>query len=264
MSGHAIPIYFATNPEFAKQIATDFIQHLGINSTDPDIIHESLIRLPLEDIMYANSIIQYDYGLTSFVPVVEDQVHPGVEAVLGENPLNLMAKGRGTQYPMLIGYTADEAEFFKWTAYVWQIMQRIEKFPKLVLPFRIAYEYPDKIEALANRTVERCFHGDYSLNNFVNCYTYLFFKYPTLKIAEWRGLGGAPTYLYKYSYESQRSIIKEGLWTTYRGAAHVEDLTFIFRTNSLMGDYDSFPPKNDDDLMKQWWVTVVTNFAKCK
>ncbi|KOB74302.1 Juvenile hormone esterase [Operophtera brumata] len=263
MSGTAIPNYFTASPRYAKDIADMFLSYLSINSTDPGDIHRQLVQLPLVDIMHANTIVQHNYGLTTFVPVVEDQ-YPDVTTILDGTPLDLIAKGRGKEYPFLIGFTNKESETFRWINMNFEILRRLEENPKFLLSPRLIYNLPeDRLTSVTKKVNDKCFNETRTLDKFLHYLDYSFFKYPAFKLAQWRSKY-APVYLYQYSYRSERSLIKEALWSVYDGAAHCEDLTYVFRVNSLLGDHVSIPPKNNDDRMKEWMTTMITTFMRCR
>ncbi|KAG6442083.1 juvenile hormone esterase [Manduca sexta] len=264
MSGTAIPMFFSASKTFAKYVADLFLKAAGITATDPDEIHQKLIEMPLNDIMYANSIAQNLTGLTTFVPVVESD-HPGVTKILDDEPIELIAKGRGSNIPLIAGFTNNEAVFFRRVAVYLNMLERVRQDNRVVMPLRLAYGLnASEAESIADKIMDYYFSESLDMDKLLNSISNLFFVYPTLKLAQVRSaLGAAPLYLYEYSYESKNSMIKRALWEQYQGAAHVEDLTFLFRTNTLMGDYVSFPPKDSDDHMKDWMTDFVLNFIRC-
>lgn len=266
MSGTAIGDFFNTSSKFAKYAAELFLKNVGINSTDPDEIHQQLIEMPIENIMTANNIVQYNLGLTSFVPVVETEKYTNFTRVLTDDPFKLIAAGRGSQYPILLGIVSNEMAFFKWVLMQLDIMTRVANNYAVILGPRLAFSLPEsEAPACSELIKERYFNGTPTLDKFLNCYTDTFFHYPVIKYAQWRGvLGGAPVYMYKYSYQSEFSVIKRALWELYDGAAHCEDMTFMFRVKSLLGDHISFPPQSNDDHMKEWMTTLIDNFVRCR
>ncbi|XP_063895851.1 juvenile hormone esterase-like [Helicoverpa armigera] len=264
MSGTAIPAFFTASPIYSTFAATRFLSILGINSTDPDVIHDQLINTPLEDIVNANSQFQYETGLVSFSPVVEG-VYPGVERIIDDDPIRLIKQGRGKEYPLIVGFANAECEFFKKRLLYLRMIRRIEANPLLVLPVRIPFSTaPNVALELAQKVIHRYFHGKLNIDDYLEVCRDTFFSYPAFKVVEWRAeMDAAPAFLYKFSYESLFSAVKAGVNLNYHRTAHVEDLTYIFRENAILGDEKSFPPKNQDDLMKDWMTDFFVNFMRC-
>lgn len=265
MSGTAIESFYAASPENAAMIAKAFLSNLGINSTDSVCIHKQLTELPLENIMESFTIVQHDFGTTSFSPVVEG-AYPGVTRILEDYPSELLARGRGSEYPLLLGFTNHEFEFSRWLNINFDMVKRVEQDHTLLLFPPLRFRVPEDVQSqLADRVYDRCFKGNATMDELIECQSDINIIYATFKLAELRAIQGAPAYLYQYSYESERSLIEEGLWITYDGASHIEDLTYVFRVNSLLDKHIvSFPPKNTDDQMKNWMTTFVTNFMQCR
>ncbi|KOB52380.1 Juvenile hormone esterase, partial [Operophtera brumata] len=71
MSCTGFPSYFTTSAEYAKKVSGMFLQELGINQTDPVLIHRELTKIPLLKIMHANTAVQFNTPIVSFNPVVE-------------------------------------------------------------------------------------------------------------------------------------------------------------------------------------------------
>lgn len=265
MSGTAVPTFYTSSPVYASMAATRFLTILGINSTDPDVIHDQLVNTPLKDILNANSAYQYESGLVSFVPVIEAK-YPGVTRILDDKPISLIKEGRGKNLPLIVGFANAECEFFRRRLLYIDILRRIKENPLVILRFGIPFSTaPNVALELAKKVIKRYFHGNLTIHEYLNVCSDTLFKYPAFKVAEWRAeMNAAPAYLYQFSYESDYSVVKAGLRLQYNGAAHVEDLTFIFRENAILGGENSFPPRNSDNFMKAWMTQFVVNFIRCK
>ncbi|CAH0690427.1 unnamed protein product [Spodoptera exigua] len=265
MSGSAIPAYYTVSPIYAKQAATRFLTILGTNSTDPDLIHDKLVRTPLEDILNANTVFQYESGLATFVPVREDQRLEN-ERIVDDDPITLIEQGRGKEYPMIVGFSNNECEFFKRRLLYLDILGRIKANPLLILRLEIPFTtLPNVALALANKVIDWYFHGKLNIKDYLEVCRDTLFMYPAFKVSEWRAKmhDAAPVYLYQFAYEADFSAVKAGLNLEYNGTAHVEDLTNIFRENALLDDRQSFPPVNRDDSMKDWMTQFVIEFMNC-
>lgn len=265
MSGTAEQTYYTASPVYASLSATRYLSILGINSSDPDVVHDKLINTPLEEILNANSIFQYETGIVSFVPVVEAE-YPGVERIIDDDPLRLMERGRGNEFPMVIGFTTNECEFFRRRLIYAKLLQRTAANPSLILPARIPFSTPPNVaRQLGMKVIERNFYGKLNIEEYLEVCRDVFFVYPSFKVAQWRAkMNAAPVYLYQFSYVADFNPLKAGLNLQYNGTTHVEDLTNIFRENAVVGNDKSFPPANRDDLMKDWMTQLFINFIRCK
>ncbi|KOB74303.1 Juvenile hormone esterase-related protein [Operophtera brumata] len=255
MSCTAFPSYYTTSPEYAKKVSGILLQELGINETDPVLIHRKLTQIPLLKLMHANTAVQFKTAIASFNPVVESKF-PETTTILDENPLALIAKGRGCEYPQIVSFTNNEMGFARWVIHRKSILPILKQDPTAIVSPRLAFSLPkEEIKEIAEKIGQRYYKGAPTVDGFLKCYSDMFFKYPVFKLAEWRAAaGGAPMYIYQFSYELSHSPIKAAHWVDYRGAAHLDDLSCVFRVNSMLGNYKSYPPKNRDDWMKYWMV----------
>lgn len=265
MSGTAITAFYTASPVYANMIAASFLKNLGINSTDPDFIHDQMVNIPLERIINANSVVQDQYGLTTFSPVVEGK-YPGVTRIVDDNPLNLIRRGRDKQYPMMVGFANNECEFFRRLLVNVQMLRRIKANPALILAGGIPYSTtPNVARELGEKMIARYFHRKLNYDEYMFACRDAFFEYPAFQLVRARAaMNAAPSFLYQFAYESDFSVLKAGLNIDYRGSAHVEDMTYTFRENVILGDHRSFPSQNRDDHMKDWMTMFVINFMKCK
>lgn len=86
--------------------------------------------------------------------------------------------------------------------------------------------------------------------------------YPAFKFAQMRYENNAESlYIYKFSYESEFNVFRKAIWLgDYKGATHIEDVTFIFRVNSIIGDKEL----SANWMLLNWMTSFITNFMKCK
>ncbi|XP_063627722.1 juvenile hormone esterase-like [Cydia splendana] len=237
MSGAGSRNFFTTSPAYAQTVSELFLGYLGINSTDPEEVHQKLIVLPLEQIIKAEIQIQDYTGLLAFSPVVESE-HPGVNIILDSDPEVLQAQGRGKDIPFIIGFTNAECETFRPRFEQIDIVERIKNMPALVVPLGVTYttppaELPSKIASIQ----EEYFSESLDMDTFLSFCSEAHFVYPALKLAKTRAANkGAPVFLYRFAYNADNSVYKKALNLTYVGAGHSEDLTFVFRANHVLGD----------------------------
>ncbi|XP_050353906.1 juvenile hormone esterase-like [Nymphalis io] len=264
MSGTGIPSFFTTSPAYAEVVANLFLSNLGINATDPDDIHRQLIDTPLQDIMEANKQIQDQIGIIAFLPVVESSFS-GVTTILDNDPDVLLSKGSGKNIPLIVGFTTKECELFRPNFEKMDILKRIKENPLLLLSPNLIYKVPIKVALdLAQRVDKRYFDGAPTMDKYIKSCSDTYYVYPAMKLAERRVLmHGAPVFLYQYSYEPDFSVMKESRGLEFKGATHVEDMTFVFRANAMDGVKGFSPPTRKDELMANWMTMFVKNFMYC-
>ncbi|XP_075982676.1 juvenile hormone esterase-like [Anticarsia gemmatalis] len=262
MSGSAITSFYTTSPIYATYVAGIFFKHLGFNSTDPDIIHQRLTQIPLEDILNILGPFQYETGLAGFSPVQEPK-YPGITQIVDDDPIRLIEKGRDKEYPMIIGFTSNECQFFKYRLMELQMLRRIQMNPTMILRLGYTLTVPPNVALyLANRTIEEYFDKKLNYDEYIEeaCRDVLF-AYPAFQLARWRSeMNAAPSFLYQFQYEADFSVIKKALYLQYRGSSHVEDLTYVFRENAVLG-HESLPPR--DDKMTDWMSDFIVKFVLC-
>ncbi|CAH0690424.1 unnamed protein product [Spodoptera exigua] len=264
MSGTASSSFFSTSPAYAQHINNIYLQLLGITSTDPEDIHRQLINLPAEKLHDANTKLIDMLGLVTFGPIVESPL-PGVTTIIDDDPDILLSKGRGKNIPLIIGYTNAECETFRNRFETFDLVKKIASQHFLVVPPKLLFTTPPQLWAnLATRMLGRYSNGRINLDGFVKSCTEGFYEYPALKLAQKRAeVGGAPVFLYLFTFESPTSIIKEIAGANYRGAAHIEDLTYVFKANSVLGGREAPAQSLEDLRMKNFMTDLFVQFMSC-
>nr|UTQ10528.1 juvenile hormone esterase [Antheraea pernyi] len=264
MSGNGLPFFHTASPAYSQFITKLFLSLVDITSTDPEEVHQKLIEMPIEKITEANNVLLDQFGITTFFPVVETP-KPGITTILEDDPEVLFAKGRGSDIPLLIGFTNSECETFRRRMEQIDIISRIQKNPSQLVPVNTIFSNtPDVVDDISKRIIQRYFNGTLNIEKYLNLCSDSFFMYPALRLAEKRAEAGiAPVFLYKFSYDGDNSVFKKVDDLKFEGAGHIEDLTYVFRVNSILEKHFSYPPRNRDDHMKYWMTMFVTNFMKC-
>ncbi|XP_028174819.1 juvenile hormone esterase-like [Ostrinia furnacalis] len=258
MSGVATQSVSSASPVYAQQVAALFLSALNITSTDYDEVHDQLVELPIDDLITASRAVLDQTGLTSFVPVVETP-YENFTTILSDYPETLQANGNGNDIPVVIGFTSSECETLRPRLVQFGAVEAIEANPLVGLSPELVYSLPSNVTAeMAEKVLARYFNGTPTMDEFVKLCTETFFQYPAIKLAKTRvASGGASTYLYKYAYESEYSVVKEALNLTYSGAGHIEDLNRILKVNSW-----PVPASDADDAMTGWMTGIVETFMK--
>ncbi|RVE41161.1 hypothetical protein evm_014189 [Chilo suppressalis] len=263
LSGTAFSDFFSSSPLFAKTINSLFLPLIGINATLPaDEIHQKLIETPINAIMEANKKLINLFGTTTFTPVVESY-QPGITPILEDDPEVLLDSGRGSEIPLLIGFTDAECESFRPRFKQIDIVAQIEKTPELAVSPRLKFMSGDQLPVVAELMHNKYFNDTLDYDSFLRLCTDQYVKYPALKLAS-KSSGKAPVFMYRFSYEGVDSAWKEGLGLKFEGAGHVEDLTYIFRTNSVLGPLraNELTRRDDDAKMKNKMTDIIVNFMR--
>lgn len=265
MSGTAISGFYSPSPLFAQTASQLFFSLLAINSTNTEYIHRQLIKMPIEKINDAHRILLDQFGIVTFVPTVESEF-PGITRVVDDYPEVLISKGRGKDVPLIVGFTDVECEVFRPRLEQFDIVSHVTDNLLLNVPINIVYTtLPDNLPLISKKVEQQYYNGTISTQGFIDYCTDGFYKYPALKLAEMRSRSdAAPVFLYQFAYDGEHSVLREAHELSYKGAAHIEDLTYIFRTNSMLGKHKSFPPVDRDDHMKDWMTDFLIDFMHCR
>lgn len=263
MSGTALPSFYALTPNYASYLASKFLnQTLDLPTNDPEEIHRQLVDMPIERIMEANERLMAELGITTFFPVIESPL-PGVTRIIDEDAEISLRNGRGKDIPLLIGHTDVECESFRPAFEKIEILKRISQSNLTLLPLNVAFSNMFKSEVLlphGDKIAKLYSNGQFTMDNYIHLCTQAFFEYPALKVAQYRReTGGAPAYMYRFSYNPDYSVLKKVWHLNYSGAAHMEDLSLVFQINSV--DVES---SVNDDTMKDIMTNFIINFIRCK
>ena len=261
MSGTALPTFFTTTPKYAEFAANSLLNMLGIKTKDKDEVHRLLVNMPLDVLMTANRMLLDSFGLAVFFPVVESS-HPGVKQIIPADPITLLDRGYGNHIPLMIGFTDVEAESFRKRFQLLGMEKRVAENPTLLLSPTVTFSMKIE-EALARvQKVKQKYFKDLTVNmdSFVKLATDQYFKYPALKVAHYRARAGrshAPAYVYQFAYDAAHNPMRVALGLDYTGAAHMEDMTYIFGISDVSVRY------NEQDQHMKWLMTnYFVNFMR--
>lgn len=188
----------------------------------------------------------------------------GVTTIIDEDPDVLVARGRGKQIPLVVGFTNVECESFRKRFDQINFISQVKANPLLIVsPHLLLTKPPTVLPSIANEIQDKYFNGTINLDNTVKLCTDQYFKYPAFRLASMRSkTGGAPMYLYQFSYDDVNSVLKEGWDISYTGAAHIEDMTYVLRTNSIVGNESLYATLENEGLMKDWMTMLFTNYVQ--
>nr|WGO51715.1 putative antennal esterase CXE15 [Ectropis grisescens] len=262
-SGTANPGFYTSSPLYAQAVAALFLAALGVNSTDPTEIHKQLVNIPLQQILLANSNVQYRTGIISFAPVVESRF-PGVTRILDDEPTELIKRGRGKHYPMLVGVNTLECGYFDPRLRYLDFKGRVEANPTLLLNPEIVFRTPpDLTQRLARVAIRRYFKARFTYDEYARSCSETLFVYPAFELANLRAATkGAPVFLYQFAYQSQLNYVQESGWLKQSETVHIEDFVKIFKPNAFSSVVGAELPA-EDKRMKDWMTNIVVNFIRC-
>lgn len=263
MSATALPTFYTLTPNYASYVAGLFLNKtLDMPTYDPEEIHRQLVDMPIDKIMDANKQLMAVLGITTFFPVIESPF-PGVTKIIDEDTEISLRNGRGKNLPLLIGYTNVECEAFRSAFEDIKMLQRIAQNNLTLLPLNVVFSNIFKPEVLSphvEKIAKIYFNGNVTMDKYIHLCTQAFFEYPALKVAQYRReSGGAPAYMYRFSYNPDHSVLKKAWRLNYSGAAHLEDLSFVFQINSIEVDSSI-----NDDIMKNIMTNYIINFIHCE
>lgn len=266
LSGLAIGNFFSYSQTYAKLVNTIFFAAAGINPVQtPKKLYDDLVAAPLEKILQGNKAVLDTFGLVSFAPVIETP-QPNFTTVIPKDPEDLLNEGAGKDYPMIAGFCSNEAADFKQRLEKVQIELKLRVVPSLTLPQNLLFSAnPLTVPILTTKQLAEYFNVTFiTLDKFLVAATDGYYKYPAQRLTQKRlRVGAAKTYMYQFGYPGEKSPLKLSLNTTYPGAAHVEDITYFFRFNYFIGpqtEPNELAHTNNDNRMKDWMTTFITNF----
>ncbi|XP_022122536.2 juvenile hormone esterase isoform X3 [Pieris rapae] len=242
-------------------------KQLGLETEDPDKLLEFLQSIPVERLENTTPCIliseqQSDY--TKFYPftaVVEKEL--GQSAFISKDPEEIVKSGKINNVDVIIGYTSNEMII---TLLDSNIIPRYQLYDELYVPRKIIYnstpskilQIADKIKkhygipnaegnVLVQRTVK--FLSDFIMTHHIQ-------KLLTLLANS----GKIKTYFYQFSSQSERNVIgKLGEKFGITGAAHIDDLMYLFNANT---HYNPLIKGTKSYKMAHQFCALFTNFAK--
>ncbi|KAJ8707441.1 hypothetical protein PYW08_010693 [Mythimna loreyi] len=234
-------------------------KELDFNTSD---IHEALDYLSSID---AHTIIKLANDLDSTfafmgnailtVPCIEKEFE-GVENFITDHPRNVVSsKARTTS--VIIGYNSNEAAVMFETASEEYYTQFSFKSN-----LEIGFDFHDDADEAAE-AVRQFYVGDEEITenvkeailDFASDFSY---GYPTQLTADLLLANGANSvYRYIFSYNGGRNLLKVQYNLNVTGAAHADELGYLFDYQMFDGEMDSV-----DQLVLDRMTTIWTNFAK--
>nr|WCC58183.1 carboxylesterase [Pharsalia antennata] len=265
MSGDSLTLW--CSQRYPRNVAKDISVHMGLSMENTTSFVEALKRMDSQRLMYGqvvpiliNLAQVYQNGL-AFTPVIECD-HK--DAFLTESSYSLLENGKFARVPLIIGTTSMEMIFFKEAILPIKplILLVLELSPSLIsIGMNISSFSQRRIVArkIKNRYIHAESIRSATNEELIRYLTDVFYVKSTHKSMELiTKYEDIPVYMYVFDYEGQASIdylnsLNYRLIRDVKGAAHVEDLAYIWKKVSL---------NEKDKLIKSRLIRIWTNFIK--
>ncbi|XP_020709423.2 juvenile hormone esterase-like [Athalia rosae] len=246
------------------ETAHRFVAALGKETTDPREIVDYLRTIPASKLVEAQTTIhtvEEKLQLTfPFHPNVDDKSQ---EPVI-PRPVRELAK-EAADVPTIIGYNSHEGMVFLFDL-TDETLALVDKNFEKTLPPHMVAEAPSRLLELANEF--RRFHfGDLevsqdTLDSYIQCYGNMQFVQGIHEVVEMdRTRKKSPTYLYKFTFDSPKSLQKFLRKDERKGTAHADDLPYIFYASrgGLTGKHEI---GSAEKIVSDRFVRMWTDFAR--
>lgn len=242
-SGNILGPWVIQNP--GNEGPLKLAEHLGLTTSDVDDALSFLASVDPSLIIAATR----DLDLM-FRPCVEKEFD-GVESFLIEHPVNLGAP-KARRVPLLIGFNSDEGFVFQ------------NEFDSNYLTKTLKESFNFDAETLdeMSEIVRHFYFGDEEISDdskiILDLTSDFQFLHPTQRILRrYFDNGAQGVFSYLFSYLGKRNYYKHFNNITYGGAAHADELGYLFDTFFL----DGIMP-DEDQVIVDRITTLWTNFAK--
>lgn len=169
--------------------------------------------------------------LVVFQPVVEKNFH-NTESFINEEPLNLLLESKVNKVPLILGYNSAEGLFM-----LQDLLNKsdlINEYPEQLVPIEITRKVTNEETKTLGERIKKYYvgDGDFNANNslaLVQLASDIFFVYSTHRFAHFYSKIYDPTYMYRFSLDTELNIVKilSGL-SHMEGACHADDLYYLF------------------------------------
>lgn len=245
---------------------------LQLKTDAKDELHKFFMDIDAKTLVMASANPALNVGNEiAFSPVVE-QVFPGSVAFLTENPKDAFVAGKFEKVPTISGFTSNEGVLFAMK--LEGLDMSTLSLDKLIPDFT---EYipndlkpklnPETTEVVVNKMKDFYFASDENLvvKFFAFMTDYAFVKDIDFSV-KFLSQFVPSTYYYRFSFNGSLNIIKV-LWKMqYEGAAHADDLGYLFKMSPNKLDTENITidiQERDIKVIKQM-TEMWTNFAKTR
>lgn len=235
---------------------------LKFETDDIQKLLDFLQTVPVEDLATVIKSPDFmDVMNMPFVPVIE-KPHPGNKAFITEDPKELLSSGRYNICPIISGFNSNEGAIFvtimsKAMNKTFEKLEDIIPDIKHLIPNKIARKLdPEELQKAAEETKKLYFVSDDDIGNYTALVSDTMNLNGTKKKNEFLKKHSDKVYSYKFAYHGDINLGEILFKTSYKGAAHADDLSYMFKIG-LIEDI-----KGQDLAIIDTMTTMWTNFAK--
>ncbi|XP_076244171.1 juvenile hormone esterase [Calliopsis andreniformis] len=256
-----------------KQYVFRLAASLGKETTDPEEVIEFLKSVDTFELLKAaNNILESKHLIFGhFLPTIDDK---SPNPIVPQHPFQQMK--RGIKVPFLLGHNTCEGAFLVGQEYNSAFREKdsnkvFEKF-NTDLDLLIHQELQDKLkkEGISGHDVKRIYFGDRPINynmkqEYVDYLSDMMFIQGIFDVVQIQTeLNSSNTYLYKFSFEDDTSLMKLKLGLDFPGTMHADELPYLFYPSILRGlNIDmKFKPGSEKHKLSEIVTQMWTDFAK--
>ncbi|XP_012254120.2 esterase FE4-like [Athalia rosae] len=260
-SGTALD-HWTSVPDTAEALRR-YMAAFGKETSDPREIVEFLRSIPAEELVR----VQHDIVSPEdrrwlqypFLPSIDDKSE---KPFMPKSPKELVLEG--TDVPLMLGYTSHEGILFV-IGLQNTLSTMFDKNSKLRLPDGLVANDHPKRNAVGDEMMKFYF-GDKpiteeSVQNWIQACGDISFVFGALKVAEIQQKKMVPCYLYKLSFDAEKSFGKFIFKSSYTGTAHGDDHPYLFYMK-ITGDYLRYKPGSQEQIVSDRMIRMWTDFAK--
>ncbi|XP_011704230.1 PREDICTED: juvenile hormone esterase-like isoform X2 [Wasmannia auropunctata] len=264
----ANPWAFVEKPSAGFRMA----EKLGNATSDPKIAYEFLKTIDAKTLTETSQVsLPTEEERLSFEPLFTPSLDTKISSkpFFAEHPKEYLK--RGVQIPFLLGFNRNEGIFFIRSSFFGGYMSKeaIEQvnddFKKGIVSsiLKTLPEIGITVEELRHLYFGNEEISEETLNNYAYFIGDEFFVRGIMKVAEQQKSSGGSTYLYKFDYESETSVMRKVLNIGLPGVCHTEDLSYLFRPEMAKIMNWTLPEVGTDDYkVVNHFTQMWTDFAK--
>ncbi|GBP42062.1 Venom carboxylesterase-6 [Eumeta japonica] len=233
---------------------------LGYEGNDPDTLSEIFTETNVTNLMQAINELDLTDNSLAFAPCIENEYVPG-EAFMTYSPYKTLTERDFLQIPFIIGYVENEgtirAHEIQDDDWLTKMDTSFSDFIQQDLEFD---NEEDKLEVA--RLIRSFYFGEESIDmsallEYLSYHGDTMILVSTIREALMRSAASTSSvYLYQFSYDGPLGNPFVGPLSVV-GAAHSEDLAYLFNDNEAITEIDQWDEAVIDIMIERW-----TNFAK--
>ncbi|XP_063220688.1 esterase E4-like isoform X7 [Bacillus rossius redtenbacheri] len=269
LSGNAIDRWTYAEPNLSRERALLLGRVLGLTTNDEDELARFLKAASVEQLVSSQLGALTEEDLLRsvnipFQPTKEDSLHDSSHIFLPDSPVNILKSGEYQHVPYITGFTSAEIKM-DYTAYLYntslweELSRKMEQFvpPDLGLPLGSS----KSLELAAE--IKNMYFGEgaptaNNIQDLIELASDVFYVEGARRSVRHQvNTSSAPVYVYQFSYVGNLSLSEFcDYGYPYRGAAHTDDLGYVFRMSRVTAE-----PGARDEAARDLMTTLWTRFA---